>query len=358
MSGTRLYWFWPEREGLRVMLEDQGAWLSYRRAADAAGLTLDLITVDDVQVLATPTGSQVFVRRVPVAPDESMFHTKLYTWPQFAPDVWRSLSTYQAIAEAGYCTLIRPELNLISNDKAATLLHLGDLDPHWLPTLTAPTRDTAGLSLQLAAMGIEYPVVVKPAGWGSGRGVLRADHESQLRSILSLASAGELTMVIQPYLAAGDLADVRVYCADRRPVGALRRTPTTRSGIANVAQGGQAELIPVPGELAERARAIATRLDAPWLGVDFLRAGGRYHLSEVEVDAFVSPASSRLPGMSEVLRQRFAAYRADFTRWCEGYLTGSFVPAATPSRPAAISQAAAEAGTFVPTVRNEVAATT
>jgi len=310
-----LYWFWPERSGLATLIDDQKVWVGYRRAAADTGLELDVITVDDVVLAASPGGApRAFVRGVPVDPHRALFHTKLYTWPMFQPDAWRYLSTFESLRAAGYCTLIRNELNLLTNDKLATLLHLRDVDAQWLPTVSVPTRDFGGLAVRLSDAGVDYPVVVKPASWGAGMGVLRAQDEHELVMALRLASAAELTMVVQPYVAAaGTVTDTRVFCVDREPIGAFRRVAA--GTVANVTGGGRAALVDVPDELRERANAIAKRLDTPWLGVDFLSTGDGYALSEVEVDACVSAQSLAIPGMDGVLAARFRAYKADFDRW-------------------------------------------
>jgi RimK-like ATP-grasp domain len=310
---TRLYWFWPERARPQSVAADEHGWANYRRAAQAAGLQLELIAVDDVDLLADPAGPRAYVRGEPVDPRQAVFHNKLYTWPMFQPDVWRSLALFQGLAGAGYHTLVRPELNLISNDKAATLLQLRHVDTGWLPTLSLPTREFTRLRVRLAEAGIGYPVVVKPAGWGSGKGVIRADSERELLMALRLAAAGELTMVVQPFLApAGNLADIRVYCVDREPAGALRRTAGAGGTVANVTSGGTAELVRIPSDLQERAAAIAAYLDTPWLAVDFLSDGRRSYLSEVEIDAYVGPVTARLPGMDAIMTARFQAYRRRF----------------------------------------------
>jgi glutathione synthase/RimK-type ligase-like ATP-grasp enzyme len=311
-----LYYFWPERGRLQTMHDDQETWVGYRQAAEAAGLSLEAITVDDVDMLARPDGDQVFVRGQLVPPDRAVFHNKLYTWPMFAPDTWRYLSTFTAIEKAGYCTLIPQELNVVCNDKATTLAYLRETDAQWVPTLTIPTRDFDQARVKLADAGIDFPVVVKPAAWGYGMGVTRAADENELDRALRLASAAELTMVVQRDLShAGEFVDLRVLCVDRRPVGALRRTPARPGAVANVTRGGRFEITEVPTELLERSAAVARKLDLPWLGVDFLLAADGYYLSEVEVDACMTPAILRTAGATEILNGRFLAYRADLERW-------------------------------------------
>jgi RimK-like ATP-grasp domain len=314
-----LYWFRPERGRLTTMLTEQSVWIGYRSAAQAAGLHFDVIAADDIDLVTSPGWARVYVRGELADPQHAVFHNALYTSPVVTGDCWRYLAMFAGIEHAGYCTLTPAELNLITNDKGATLAYLRDLDDGFLPTLTLPTRDFTDLRLRLADAGIGYPVVAKPAGWTSGMGVVHADSEVELLRALRLASAAEVTMVVQPEIDdATDFADIRVYCADRRPVGTLRRVPAVPGAVANIALGGKGELVDVPEELYERSLLIAERLDVPWLGIDFLHAKGRYYLSEVEVDARMSPATLELPGAVEVLERRFRAYRDEFERWRGG----------------------------------------
>ena len=147
---------------------------------------------------------------------------------------------------------------------------------------------------------------------------------------LRLAGAAELTMVVQPFVDGDDRrTDVRVYCVDRAPVGALRRSAGEGGTVANISAGGTGELIPVPAELHERAAAIAAHLDAPWLGVDFLCNESDQYLSEVEIDACIGPVTSQLPGMDAVLSARFGAYLADYERWLRAGPAGFVSPTAT-----------------------------
>lgn len=315
-----LYYFWPERGRLGTQQDDLKVWPAYRAAAEAAGFVLDVVTVDDIDVLSDPeNASRVLVRGQAVDPGRAAFHNKLYTWPLFAADAWRSLATFAAITQAGYCTLIPQNLNIVTNDKGTTLSYLRCVDDGWVPTLTVPTRDIRSMRAQLPDLGIDYPLIVKPANWGAGMGVTRAVDEAGLLTTLRLASAAELTMVVQPDLSdTPEFADVRVFCVDREPIGAMRRTPARAGEVANLTLGARSEMIEVPAELHKRASAIARYLDVPWAGVDFLHHRGRYLLSEVEVDACLGPVLLHLPGIEDILNARFQAYRSDFERWQRG----------------------------------------
>ncbi|HEY6795831.1 MAG TPA: hypothetical protein VI248_14220 [Kineosporiaceae bacterium] len=310
-----LYWIWPERFRLGTMLADEETWRVYGAAAAEQGLEMHVVSVDDVTVAARQDGPALLVRGDPIDPSCAAFHGKLYTWPAFSDDIWRSLALFQVIEEAGYYNLIRPNLNLITNDKAATVLHLRDVDERWLPTIRLTTRDPEEFAVPLKEAGLAYPVVAKPTSWGGGKGVLVAHDEGELMTALRLASAAELTMVIQP-LVEPPLEDVRVYCVNGEPIAAIRRTPAEGGIVANTGAGGRAEFVPVPGELHRRASTIAAHLDTPWVGVDFLGGNGNYYLSEVEIDACTHlPGHGKVPGMDRILAQRFAGYRKRFESW-------------------------------------------
>ena len=212
-----LYWCWPERQRRGP---DQSYVDDYVRAAILAGFSFEYLTVDDVDMV----GARAYAHGQPIGPEHVAFHNKLYTWPMFQTDLWRYLSTFDALQRAGYCMLVDTRLNITTNDKLGTALFLADVAGPALPTMRIPTRELRELRVPLSQAGIDYPVAVKPASWGSGRGVVRANDEGQLLAALWLAGAAELTMVVQPWLADADqLADVRVMCCDRTATAAFAR---------------------------------------------------------------------------------------------------------------------------------------
>ncbi|MDX8147104.1 hypothetical protein SK854_33680 [Lentzea sp. BCCO 10_0061] len=312
----RLYWLYPERTRFE---NDPTAWENYRRSAKLARFELEAISVDDVEIVFDGHESWVYVKGERVDPGRTLFHNKLETWPQFQKDVWRFLSTFQALESSGHCTLIRSAQNLLTTDKISTLMELGRIGGvRTIPTLNIPTRDFAVLRTKPDDVGIDYPVIVKPAHWGSGRGVVRAHDEGQLIMALRLASAAELTMVVQPMLGAGGtLTDVRVMCVDQRPALSAVRHLGPNKTVNNSGGGGRTEIVPVPEDLVAPATEIAERIGTPWIGVDFLYDGSDYHLCEVEIDAYIPKSWMESPEMARVLDLRFASYRRRFDLWLE-----------------------------------------
>jgi glutathione synthase/RimK-type ligase-like ATP-grasp enzyme len=154
---------------------------------------------------------------------------------------------------------------------------------------------------------MDYPLVVKPANWGAGYGITRVETPQKLQEVLQLSGAGELNMVIQPWLGP-DTVDYRVYCIDGSPLRACTRKPQAGAIAANTFQGGVLEYIDVPQRFAGPSERIAKSLGLAYACIDFLEADGKIWLSEIEADG----AANRAP---ELNAARFAAYRRQFDRF-------------------------------------------
>jgi hypothetical protein len=308
-----LFWFWPQRQRQSY---DAHEWAGYERTANSAGFDIRLTTVDDVWVRLAEEGSVVSVFGEPIDQRQTLFFNKLYTWPALSADIWRSLSLFRTLNEVGYYLLIPEGLNILTNDKTASLAwatKLVGIDV--APTLAIPTRDFSLLDLPLPH-GMNWPVIVKPAHWGAGKGVVRARNASELIMALRLASAAELTMLIQPQIGTEDsLEDIRVMCVDGEPLLSARRQIGPNRTVANTASGGQSTLDGVPHALREPAAQVAAALQHPWVGVDFLVSDTQVLLSEVEIDAYLAPSWMLDPRMQRVALARFSSYRAHFNNW-------------------------------------------
>jgi glutathione synthase/RimK-type ligase-like ATP-grasp enzyme len=275
------------------------------RAASRAGLDLVMVTVDDVVVRALPDGTRVLVQGSEVRADSCFFHTKLMTWPDAQADAWRMLSLFDVLEAAGFHTTVPTALNITTNDKLLTLLRYVDFEATPIPTWRISTRQFTWLPIR--DLGLDYPLVVKPANWGAGYGIVRVETPQELQAVLQLSGAGELNMVIQPWLGP-DTVDYRVYCIDGIARRACTRKPQTGAVASNTFQGGALEYIDVPQRLVAPAERIAKSLGLAYACVDFLEAGGKIWLSEIEADG----AANTDAGLSTA---RFAAYRRQFDRY-------------------------------------------
>jgi hypothetical protein len=304
---VKFYWLRPHR-GRRAkerwvadnIIEPLGI------GARRAGFEIRLIDIDDLAVEGTPEHSRLFVDGRPVEPESCLFHTKFMNTPVTQADTWRYFSTCALLESLGFCTTVPTMANVVWDDKLLTLLQARNADVPWLPTLRVPTRQFLSLKF-FGPFTLDFPVVVKPATWGAGNGINLARDGNELDSILQLAGAAELTMVVQPWLGP-DVTDVRVYCVDGEPVRARRRIPRDGKVTANAQQGGDDELLDVPSELIGTCREIARATDLSYLSVDFLERKGNYWVSEVEPDA----GTGRF---EELVDLRFGAYRRRFDRF-------------------------------------------
>lgn len=273
-------------------------------SARQAGVDLVMVTVDDIMVRAEQGKTRVLIQGADVHADSCFFHTKLMTWPDAQADAWRLLSVIDILDAAGFYTTVPSSMNIATNDKLLTLLRHGDSDATPIPTWRVSTRQFTWL--RVSDLGMDYPLVVKPANWGAGYGIMRVETPQQLQSVLQLAGAGELNMVIQPWLGA-DTIDYRVYCIEGSARQACVRKPQPGAVAANVFQGGALEYIDVPPRLVAPSERIAKSLGLAYCCIDFLEVDGRLWLSEIEADGAAN-------GNAELTIAHFAAYRRQFER--------------------------------------------
>lgn len=281
---STLVWFWPERD----RYQSPPTWSLYRQAASELGIRFEVASVDDVHVFGSGDDAIALLRGEALPKTTVAVNNKVFTWPAFAQDIWRSVALFRRLRACGYFMIHDDDLTVLTNDKMATIAELGGIAGPCLPTLAVETRLFRDLPKGLLERaGIQFPVIVKPAHWAGGMGSIRAGSEAELTMALRLASAAELSMVIQPLLP-HDLVDTRVYCIEGVPTMAAFRTPGARNMVANLSGGGVGWVGPVPEEVYGRAADVAAHLGVEWLAVDFLSASGVHYLSEVEIDPYVS----------------------------------------------------------------------
>lgn len=303
-----LYWIRSERDSSRPNPHGDRIEQRCRAAAAATGMDLRAVSVDDVVVSHDGVRASVRVRGGEVFPDSTFFHTKLMSWPAYETDAWRHLTTYSVLEAAGFCVTVPALHSIINNDKMLSCIIQDFCDIRALPTIRLSTRGYQPSQTDFDTLGLEFPAVVKPAGWGGGNAVLVVHSPGELSAVLGLAGAAEMTMVMQPWLGP-DTLDYRIYCLDGEPRQASVRRVSAGGLAGNVTQGGSAELIAVPERFAHSAGQIARTIGLPYVCVDFLQANGTCWFSEIEVDGGTSV------GGHELTTMRFGAYRRLFDRF-------------------------------------------
>jgi len=313
-------WLYPERDTAAMnAVGDAEYWGMYHKGAEAAGMKfLGGWSAEAVDVvLDPPDPPRVYLDRKPVDPAQDIFVTDLYLYPYAIQDAWSQLSVSWVLRQVGFYLPIAPELSILVNDKVASIVYAAE---RGLPVLRSSRlttgRDWGRRDLTALTDGLEFPIAVRPCNWGGGWGFNVARDLNELAALVSLASAGETILVLQPFLDPATLLDYRVVCIDGEPGMSLVRKPAEGTFVANMTRGGASWLEPTPELLRAPARRIAADLDAPYLCVDFLVIGDRYWFSEMEADGSVTSHDRTEDEQTiAIVRERFLAFDRAHDRW-------------------------------------------
>ncbi|MDR6226595.1 ATP-grasp domain-containing protein [Desmospora profundinema] len=305
----RIYWIFPDRSStFQSNWERTNFWDVYKKAAEESGFSMEVVSAEAIEVIyladhSTITkvyGQEVFVH-------DTIFVTEIHNFPHQQCDFMQMVNTFWTLRKLGFYLPIDPELSLIMGDKLNTFLFFRDLELPVLPSIRIVCgRDLERHNLPSLLESFEFPLIIKPLGWGGGLGVNLATNYSELKGILSLASGAETAMMIQPALDSSKLVDYRVYFIDGSPHTILSRRPQGGDIIANLSRGGETGLITMPDGLNDLAAKVANEIQLPYCCVDFLYDGERYWLSEVELDGGI-PYIYREESL-QLLKRRFEAY--------------------------------------------------
>jgi hypothetical protein len=307
-----LYWVFPDRGStLQTAQEYRYFWDEYRLAAADVDLQLEVVSPEAISICYDGSmRTKVFVNGKAAYPHNSIFVTELYTFPYHKQDILVQMTTFTALALLGFYLPISPDLSLIMNDKFATYFFFKDKGLHILPSVRITTgRDLDYHDLGALVAGMDFPLIVKPANWGSGLGITVAHCMSELQNVLSLASGAEATMLIQPLLGPGQVVDHRIYFVDSIPHTHVTRKPQAGEVIANAARGGQATIVSdMPRELMQTALIVGEMINLPYFCIDFLFDGQTFWLSEVELDGAITSMYLNKSDVVRLLHDRFHAY--------------------------------------------------
>lgn len=314
-----IIWIWPDRSSIHEHTIDEDIyWKGYRTSAEAVGMHMDVISAEALDVIYHPDREpEVLVNTKQVRSGDTIFVTKFYTYPHQVQDAWMLASTFWTLKEAGFYLPVPPDLSVTMNDKMATFLYFQKAGFRMLPTIRLTTgRDLELHNLERLLKDFSYPLIAKPSSWSSGRGFNIVHNEAELNCVLRLASAANLTMIIQPYLeAASTIIDYRVYCIDEKPHTIIARMPRQGEVVANVGLGGSLQVVEPPAELIGPATRAAEMIGLPYCCMDFLFDGQNYWFSEIELDGSISARMLVHAPMGETLKERFRAYDRAHDRW-------------------------------------------
>lgn len=315
-----IFWIWPDRGTKYEAVRDEEVyWGGYRKAAEAVGMHMDVTSPEGIDVVYRP-GSQpvVWVKGRRADPAETIFVTKFYTYPHQMQDAWLLASTFWTLKEAGFYLPVPPDLSIPMNDKMATYLHFQQTDLKMIPSIRLTTgRELPERNLDVLLEGFDFPMIMKPISWSSGMGLVIVRNRTELNSVLRLASASNMTVVLQPCLDVAAIVDYRVYCVDARPHTSITRVARQGEVVANLGLGGSSQVVETPPEILAPARFIASMIGLPYCCIDFLFDGSDYWFSEIELDGSISARLLVHDAMRLVLEDRFRAYDRAHEQWLQ-----------------------------------------
>lgn len=126
-----------------------------------------------------------------------------------------------------------------------------------------------------------YPVVVKFLRGSQGLGVILAQDQATVQSVLEALNLVQFDVMLQRYYPAGGESDLRVLVLGGEPRWAVRRYSPPGGFRANYHRGGRAEAAELSPQLAELACRAAACFELGLAGVDFIEYDGRALIMEV-----------------------------------------------------------------------------
>ena len=156
----------------------------------------------------------------------------------------------------------------VANDKWATFQLARELD--------LPVLNTVVFTWPERPLG--YPCVVKTPDGHGGSEVFFVRNDREMEEVVE--KTGKRTFIAQPLCDEPGI-DLRVYVLGGEPLAAVRRTSQT-DFRSNFKLGGSVAAERPSPEMIGIVRRLHDRLACDFVGVDFIRHGGRWILNEIE----------------------------------------------------------------------------
>lgn len=171
----------------------------------------------------------------------------------------------------GVPTFNNAKTSRIANDKWQTYLLAKEVG--------IPVMDTKKpTSLQSAVDSFPYPFIVKAVDGHGGSEVFSVKDEEECREVISRLG---LHRIITQKKCSEVGVDMRVYMLGGEILAAAKRTSHS-DFRSNFSLGGSAEIVDVPDEIKGILKTVYGSLKCDFVGVDFIRHGGKWILNEIE----------------------------------------------------------------------------
>ena len=173
--------------------------------------------------------------------------------------------------ERGIPTFNNAKVSEIANDKWLTYLFAKELS-----ISVMDTKKPA--SIEDATSSFDFPFVIKAVDGHGGNEVFLADSKQKCEEIFTKL---DINKSICQEMCSEPGIDMRVYMLGGEVLAAAKRSSLS-DFRSNFSLGGKAEIVAVPKEIKEVLGKVYAALGCDFVGVDFIRHGGRWILNEIE----------------------------------------------------------------------------
>lgn len=184
-----------------------------------------------------------------------------------------------------------------ADDKVGSFLHL---TAHGIPVpataYVAPRTDDTGnvVPSLVEALG-GPPWVVKVPNMSAGAGVMIAESEAGLRSLLDSFSRLHQPVVVQEFVPLESPSDLRVVVVGGKAVGAMRRSAKGHDFRTNASLGGKTDLEPLTPALADLGEKAAAALSLEIGGIDIMESARGLLVLEANPNVGLQAISKLIP---------------------------------------------------------------
>ena len=173
--------------------------------------------------------------------------------------------------ERGIPTFNNAKTSEIANDKWLTYLFAKELDISVMNTKKP-------VSIEDATASFDFPFVIKAVDGHGGSEVFLADSKQKCEEIFTKI---DIKKSICQAMCSEPGIDMRVYMLGGEVLAAAKRSSLS-DFRSNFSLGGKAEIVHVPKEVKDVLKKVYSALGCDFVGVDFIRHGGKWILNEIE----------------------------------------------------------------------------
>jgi ribosomal protein S6--L-glutamate ligase len=245
---------------------------SLRNAASIKGVELVEIEPTQLSLVIGPTKNSVHYQGKPFTP-QVLIHRTVAKFSHLIRPIIRSLEA------SGTNVLNDIESAMASRSKLDSALIFKE---HHLPFLESQFL-VRGEQMNIE---IETPLISKPVLGSQGKGINFHPDSKSAEQYFAEMDRDISERFVEPYLVqqdlGGEVIDLRAHVVGGRCIGLMKREPTDKSRVANIAQGGTGVPIPLTHPAAELAVKTVRAFGLEYAGVDLLMLDNKLYVSEID----------------------------------------------------------------------------